>query len=58
MLGCAKTSVRQTGDRPVSKLYFWSAGVTICPEAYIDLRIEPGKSSSWRIAYEFYQVGK
>ena len=23
---------------------------------FIDLRIEPGKETSWRIAYEFYQV--
>jgi hypothetical protein len=48
--------VRQTGDRPMSKLHLWSIRTTVCPEAFIDLRIEPGKESSWRIAYEFYQV--
>ena len=48
--------VRQTGDRPISKIVFWSAGITVCPEAYIDLRVEPGRESSWRIAYEFYQA--
>jgi hypothetical protein len=48
--------VRQIGDRPISKLLFWSAGLTVCPEAYIDLTIEPGKESAWRIAYEFYQT--
>ena len=48
--------VRQTGDRPISKLLFWSARTTVCPEAYIDLNIDPGKASSWRITYEFYQV--
>jgi hypothetical protein len=48
--------VRQTGDRPMSKLLLWSAVKTVCPEAYIDLRIEPGAESAWRIAYEFYQV--
>ena len=48
--------VRQTGDRPISKIVFWSAGITVCPEAYVDLRVEPGKESSWRIAYEFYQA--
>jgi hypothetical protein len=48
--------VRQTGDRPISKIVFWSIRTTVCPEAYIDLRIEPGTESSWRIAYEFYQV--
>jgi hypothetical protein len=50
--------VRQTSDRPISKLNFWSATKTVCPEAFIDLRIEPGKESSWRIAYEFYEVPK
>jgi hypothetical protein len=48
--------VRVTGDRPLSKLLFWSAAATVCPEPYIDLTIEPGKESSWRIVYEFYQV--
>jgi hypothetical protein len=48
--------VRQTGDRPMSKLHLWSIRTTICPEAFIDLRIEPGKASMWRITYEFYAV--
>ena len=48
--------VRQTGDRPMSKLHLWSIRTTVCPEAFIDLHIQPGKESSWRIAYEFYQV--
>jgi len=48
--------VRQTGDRPISKIVFWSIRTTVCPEAYIDLRIEPGQEASWRIAYEFYQA--
>jgi hypothetical protein len=48
--------VRQTGDRPMSKLHLWSIRTTVCPEAFIDLRIEPGKQSTWRITYEFYQV--
>ena len=48
--------VRQTGDRPISKINLWSPRTTICPEAYIDLAIAPGQESSWRITYEFYQV--
>ncbi len=48
--------VRQTGDRPMSKLHLWSISTTVCPEAFIDLQIEPGKASTWRITYEFYQV--
>lgn len=48
--------VRQRGDRPIAKLNFWSIRATVCPEAYIDLRIEPGSESAWQIAYEFYTV--
>lgn len=50
--------VRVTGDRPLSKLLFWSAGRTVCPEPYIDASVEPGKESSWRIAYEFYRAAQ
>jgi hypothetical protein len=50
--------VRQTGDRPLSKLVLWSAATTICPEAFIDVKVEPGAESSWRITYEFYDVDR
>jgi hypothetical protein len=48
--------VRQTGDRPISKINLWSIRTTICPEAYIDLTIAPGQDVSWRLTYTFYQV--
>jgi hypothetical protein len=48
--------VRITGDRPLAKLLFWSANLTVCPEPYIDASVAPGKESSWRITYQFYQA--
>jgi hypothetical protein len=48
--------VHQTGDRPISKLVFWSIRTTVCPEAYITMRLEPGQESTWRIRYEFYET--
>lgn len=48
--------VQVTGDRPLSKLLFWSAWKTVCPEPYIDMRIEPGRFFTWRITYRFYNV--
>ena len=48
--------VRQTGDRPIAKLVLWSAATTVCPEAFIDLKVEPGAETSWRITYEFYEA--
>ncbi len=47
-------AVHQTGDHALSKLVLWSIRTTVCPEAYIDLQVEPGKEVSWRIGYEFY----
>lgn len=50
--------VRQRGDRPMSKINLWSPRTTVCPEAFIDVRVEPGRKESWRISYEFYEVGR
>ena len=47
--------VRQTGDRPLSKVVFWSIRSNISPEPYIEIKIEPGKEEKWRIQYEFYK---
>jgi len=46
--------VRQTGDRPLSRLFFWSIRTTVCPEAYVHIRVEPGTEETWKTAYEFY----
>jgi hypothetical protein len=46
--------VRQTGNRPLSQLNFWSIHTTVCPEAYIHMRIEPGRTFKWKIVYQFY----
>jgi hypothetical protein len=54
----AGAGVRITGDRPISKLVFWSIRTTFCPEPYINMRIEPGAESAWKITYEFYELPK
>jgi hypothetical protein len=46
--------VHVTGDRPLWKIDFWSIRTTVCPEEYINMKIEPGKESQWRISYDFY----
>ncbi len=46
--------VHITGDHPLSKIDFWSPRTTVCPEAYIEMKIEPGKESRWSITYDFY----
>jgi hypothetical protein len=49
--------VREIGDHPISKLYFWSVRTTLCPEVYTAVRVEPGKRAKWRITYQFYTLG-
>jgi hypothetical protein len=52
----AKAGVREIGNRPLSSLYFWSIRSTVCPEGYIHMRIEPGKTFNWKITYRFYTL--
>jgi hypothetical protein len=47
-------AVKITGDKRISKLVFWSASKTICPEPYINIKVEPGKTFTWNITYEYY----
>ncbi len=42
------------GDKPLSKLVFWSIRTTLCPEAYVSMQVEPGRTSEWKITYDFY----
>ncbi len=46
--------VRQTGDRPIVRINYWSIRSTPCPEAYIHVKAAPGETFAWKISYEFY----
>jgi hypothetical protein len=48
--------VKITCDRAISKLDFWAASKTVCPEPYIDIRLDPGQEFTWKITYDFYTV--
>lgn len=52
----AKAGVRVKGDRPVSRLVYWSIKTVFSPELYIDLAVEPGQSTKWAYTYEFYDL--
>jgi hypothetical protein len=52
----AGIGVREMSDQPISKVYFWSIRTTVCPEVYIKIHVEPGKTFKWRTMYEFYLV--
>ena len=48
--------VRLTADRPLWKVNFWSTRATVCPEAYVEVKADPGKETSWRLTYDFYSL--
>lgn len=48
--------VRITCDKPLSKLAFWSASTTVCPEPFIHIKVNPGESFSWKISYNYYSL--
>ncbi len=45
-----------TCDKPLSKLAFWSASTTICPEPFIKIKVNPGESFSWKISNTYYSL--
>ncbi len=52
----AKTGagVRLVGDKPLSRVVFWSIRTVLSPEPYIEMKIEPRHESRWVLNYEFY----
>ena len=52
----AGAGVHITGDRPLTRLGYWSIRTVVAPEPYIDLNIEPGQQFSWTYTYEYYTL--
>ena len=50
----SKVGAHIVGDRPLSKVLYWSINTTLCPEPYVSMNIEPGKESAWKITYDFF----
>lgn len=48
--------VKITGDKPLTKVIFWSIRNVLSPEPYISISVEPGQTFSWAIRYEFYEL--
>ena len=51
-----RAGVRITGDHPLCRINFWSVRTTVCPEAYVEVKADPGKETSWRLTYDFYSL--
>jgi hypothetical protein len=52
----AGAGVQITGDRPLSKIIYWSIRTTLCPEPYIDIEVPVGQESRWTLRYLFYTL--
>ena len=48
--------VKVVGNSPLSKMVFWSAHKTVCPEPYISIKADPGETIYWDITYTFYSL--
>ncbi|HET9467378.1 MAG TPA: hypothetical protein VFO48_03160 [Vicinamibacterales bacterium] len=46
--------VHITGDRPLTRLGYWSIRTVVSPEPYIDLNIAPGQEFAWTYTYDYY----
>jgi hypothetical protein len=49
--------VRILGNRPLWRINFWSVKTTVCPEAYVEVKEEPGRTFRWKLTYDFYDLG-
>jgi hypothetical protein len=45
-------SLKITGDRPLTKCNVWSVKTTICPEPYIEVKLDPGEAATWSTTYQ------
>ncbi len=50
----AGAGVHIKGDRPITRLGYWSIRTVVAPEPYIDLNIEPGQQFAWTYTYDYY----
>lgn len=48
--------VEESGNLPLSRLFFWSIREVICPEGFVHIKVLPGQSARWTIRYRFYAM--
>lgn len=48
--------VRAEIDRPLGRIRVWSPRTTVCPEPFVNLKLQPNQSDRWSIRYTFYTL--
>jgi hypothetical protein len=46
--------VRITGDRPMSRLGYWSIRTVMAVEPYVDINVTPGQAFTWKWTYDYF----
>jgi hypothetical protein len=46
--------VRITGDVPVREWHVWGIKTTLCPEPFVDVKLDPGETKKWSTTYELF----
>ena len=52
----AGAAVHITGDQPLSRVFFWSIRTVACPEPYVHIQVEPGRTADWSITYDLSEL--
>ncbi|MEO8594606.1 MAG: hypothetical protein ABI759_14915 [Candidatus Solibacter sp.] len=53
----AGAGVHITGDRPLTRIGYWSIKTVLAVEPYHDVVVEPGKETAWTYTYDYYTTG-
>jgi hypothetical protein len=46
--------LRITGDRPMSRLGYWSIRTVMAVEPYVDINVAPGQTFTWKWTYDYF----
>jgi len=46
--------VEESGNQPLSRVFFWSTRKAVCPEGFVHIKVQPGHTARWTIRYRFY----
>lgn len=47
--------IRERSEFQTAKVALWGTSHVVCPEVFIDIKINPNEIKSWKRVYEFYQ---
>ncbi len=48
------TGFRVTADRPVSRAMLWSIRTVMSIEPYLEIKVNPGKTTTWTLTYDYF----